>query len=209
MAASDELGRHLQDAKLLQNKKPTRAARAKNTARITDNLKLAELRKDLRIQEAPAPRTVQLEQPQRLDANASLNTAEKFEYEHDPKALKNPLLSQVQIDPSIYPFAGSEYPSGGRDMFGVFGDSCPDRWGRLTEAGPFLDDQNNGAAPPFVAIADIERASRALELDPDNTALDGRDWLRMLVAGASQIRKTSAISKESGEYVHLTPITWS
>ena len=55
--------------------------------------------------------------------------AEKFEYEYDPKALTNPLLSQVQIDPSIYPFEGSQYPADGRNMFGVFADSCPDRWG--------------------------------------------------------------------------------
>lgn len=150
---------------------------------------------------------------------------EKFEYEHDPNALKNPLLSQVQIDPSIYPFEGPQYPSGDRDIFGVFGDSCPDRWGRLlmkrrlerdirdglapkgtilresdyllgvhdqyrvgalryrlNGERAFLDDQHDVAAPPFVAIADLERASRALELDPDNTALGGRDWLRMLIA---------------------------
>ncbi|MEN0105574.1 MAG: HipA domain-containing protein [Pseudomonas sp.] len=150
---------------------------------------------------------------------------EKFEYEHDPKALANPLLSQVQIDPSLYPFEGPQYPANGRDMFGVFADSCPDRWGRLLmkrrlerdirdglasastilresdyllgvhdqyrvgalryrlhDEETFLDDHHTIAAPPFVAIAELERASQALERDPDNTSRDGRDWLRMLIA---------------------------
>lgn len=150
---------------------------------------------------------------------------EKFEYEHDPKALANPFLSQVQVDPSIYPFEGPQYPANGRDMFGVFADSSPDRWGRLLmkrrlerdirdglaakgtllresdyllgvhdqyrvgalryrlgEQGAFLDDQHDFAAPPLVAIAELERASQAIERDPDNTSLDGRDWLRMLIA---------------------------
>ncbi|MFN3581375.1 MAG: helix-turn-helix domain-containing protein [Pseudomonas sp.] len=74
VAASDELGRHLQDAKLLPNKKPARAVRAKNTARETEYLKLTEPLKAQVVQEAPARRTVQLEQDEQLDAKASLNT---------------------------------------------------------------------------------------------------------------------------------------
>ncbi|HBT58433.1 MAG: toxin HipA [Pseudomonadales bacterium] len=131
----------------------------------------------------------------------------------------------VQIDPSILPYEGSQYPPNGRDMFGVFGDSCPDRWGRLLMKrrlerdirdglapkgsilresdyllgvhdqyrvgalryrphgeGAFLDNTDNVAAPPFVAITELERASQALERDPNNTSRDGRDWLRMLIA---------------------------
>lgn len=76
LAASDELGRHLQDAKLLPNKnqKPTRAGRTKNTGRIIGNRKLTEPPTFQRIQEAAAPRTVQLGQNERLEANGSLNT---------------------------------------------------------------------------------------------------------------------------------------
>jgi serine/threonine-protein kinase HipA len=165
--------------------------------------------------------------PQRLGWLHAWNKGaiEKFEYEHDPEALTNPLLSLVQIDPSILPYEGSQYPPNGRDMFGVFGDSCPDRWGRLLMKrrlerdirdglapkgsilresdyllgvhdqyrvgalryrphgeGAFLDNTDNVAAPPFVAITELERASQALERDPNNTSRDGRDWLRMLIA---------------------------
>ena len=48
--------------------------------------------------------------------------------------------------------------------------------------GAFLDNTDNVAAPPFVAITELERASQALERDPNNTSRDGRDWLRMLIA---------------------------
>jgi transcriptional regulator with XRE-family HTH domain len=76
LAASDELGRHLQDAKLLpdKNQKPTRAVRTKNTVRIIGNAKLAQPLKVQRAQESPVPRSVQLGQNGQHDANGSLNT---------------------------------------------------------------------------------------------------------------------------------------
>lgn len=165
--------------------------------------------------------------PQRLGWLHARKTrqSEKFEYENDPTALKNPALSKVQIDPGIGPFIGAQYPAGGRDMFGVFGDSSPDRWGRmlmkrrlerdirdelvptdkrldesdyllgvhdlyrvgalryrLNDQGNFVDDQKNVAAPPFVELRALERASRELENDPENRASAGREWLRMLIA---------------------------
>lgn len=51
----------------------------------------------------------------------------------------------------------SDYLLGAHDQFRV--DAL--RY-RLKEGGPFLDDQDNVAAPPLVAIADLERASQAL-----------------------------------------------
>lgn len=76
LAASDELGRHLQDAKLLANKNPksTRTGGGKNTVRIIGNPKPAEPLKVRRIEPHPAPRTARIEQSENLDANESLNT---------------------------------------------------------------------------------------------------------------------------------------
>jgi serine/threonine-protein kinase HipA len=57
---------------------------------------------------------------------------------------------------------------------------------KLTPNGPFLDDQDGSAAPPFVRLRELEAASRALEDDPndDDPATDA--WLRLLLApGAS------------------------
>ena len=53
---------------------------------------------------------------------------------------------------------------------------------RRDDAGPFLDDQHHTAAPPFVQLRALEAASGALERDEDNTASEGEEWLRMLIA---------------------------
>ena len=53
---------------------------------------------------------------------------------------------------------------------------------RLDDAGEFLDNQHDLAAPPFVQLRKLEAASLALERDEDNTAAQGDQWLRMLIA---------------------------
>lgn len=53
---------------------------------------------------------------------------------------------------------------------------------RNNDTGAFLDDQHNVAAPPFMQLRALEAASLALERDEDNTAPQGDDWLRMLIA---------------------------
>ena len=37
----------------------------------------------------------------------------------------------VTLDPGLAPVRGEQFPTGGRDNFGVFLDSAPDRWGRV------------------------------------------------------------------------------
>lgn len=57
---------------------------------------------------------------------------------------------------------------------------------KLAPDGPFLDDRDGNAAPPFVRLRELEAASRALEADAngDDPATD--HWLRLLLApGAS------------------------
>jgi len=53
---------------------------------------------------------------------------------------------------------------------------------RRNDEGPFLDDQNDIAAPPFVQLRALEAASLALERDENNTASEADEWLRMLIA---------------------------
>jgi serine/threonine-protein kinase HipA len=53
---------------------------------------------------------------------------------------------------------------------------------RRDEEGPFLDDQYDIAAPPFVKLRALEAASLALERDKDNMASEADEWLRMLIA---------------------------
>jgi serine/threonine-protein kinase HipA len=53
---------------------------------------------------------------------------------------------------------------------------------RRDDAGDFLDNRHDVAAPPFVRLRELETASLALERDEDNTAEQGGEWLRMLIA---------------------------
>lgn len=136
---------------------------------------------------------------------------EIFEFEYDKKALADPSLNFIQLDPEIMLYEGAQYPIPPKDKFGAFSDSCPDRWGRMLmkrrferdirdglcdkdshlyesdyllgvhdlyrvgalrykreDAGEFLDNRIDVAAPPFTEIASLERVSRAIEEDPDN-----------------------------------------
>ncbi|MCD8076246.1 MAG: type II toxin-antitoxin system HipA family toxin [Lachnospiraceae bacterium] len=39
--------------------------------------------------------------------------------------------ASIPLDPDLQLYAGRQYNSGEKELFGVFSDSCPDRWGRL------------------------------------------------------------------------------
>jgi serine/threonine-protein kinase HipA len=57
---------------------------------------------------------------------------------------------------------------------------------KLRPDGPFLDDHDGSAAPPFVRLRELEAASRALEDDTNNDDPATDEWLRLLLApGAS------------------------
>ncbi len=57
---------------------------------------------------------------------------------------------------------------------------------KLSENGPFLDDRDGSAAPPFVRLRELEAASRAIESDTNNDDPATDEWLRLLLApGAS------------------------
>ena len=51
-----------------------------------------------------------------------------FEYEED--WLKSNQI-QVTLDPDLVFYEGRQYARDGQNLFGIFQDSCPDRWGRL------------------------------------------------------------------------------
>lgn len=53
---------------------------------------------------------------------------------------------------------------------------------RRDDAGDFVDNRHDVAAPPFVQLRELEAASLALERDEDNTSEEGGEWLRMLIA---------------------------
>jgi serine/threonine-protein kinase HipA len=73
---------------------------------------------------------------------------------------------------------------------------------KLNDEGNFLDDRDGVAAPPLVELRALEQASLALENDPDNTALQGREWLKMLIAPGGSLggaRPKASIEDEQGQ----------
>jgi serine/threonine-protein kinase HipA len=148
---------------------------------------------------------------------------EQFDFEFDGAALAHPALRNLYLDPQLKIVSGLQHPAHGTHNFGVFADSCPDRWGRMLmrrrlerdqrsgmaaktarlyesdyllgvhdsfrigalrylrdDAGAFLDNQHNMAAPPFVRLRALEAACAGLERDDNSAQLDG--WLKMLMA---------------------------
>ncbi len=80
---------------------------------------------------------------------------------------------------------------------------------RLDDAGDFLDNQHGAAAPPFVQLRELEAASLALERDEDNTAAEGDDWLRMLIAPGGSLGgarpKASVVDPEGQLWIAKFP----
>jgi len=54
---------------------------------------------------------------------------ESYSFEYDYEWLSSANL-RVSLDPELGTFSGRQYPSG-KNIFGLFADSSPDRWGRV------------------------------------------------------------------------------
>lgn len=146
---------------------------------------------------------------------------ETFSFEYDGAWL--PSARSIELDPALRLLPGPQFVAAGRDYFGVFLDSAPDRWGRVLldrrEAyrarregraaralreldyllgvydghrlgalrfrlggGPFLDDDARLASPPWTSLAELERASLALERGDAEEHPDYGRWLGLLLA---------------------------
>ncbi len=53
-----------------------------------------------------------------------------FAFEYDSNWLQNN-QAQTMLDPALAFYSGRQYASGNNSLFGIFMDSCPDRWGRV------------------------------------------------------------------------------
>lgn len=58
-----------------------------------------------------------------------LRGGESYSFEYDPAWLKK-TNAAIRLDPELLPYVGRQYPSG-KNVFGVFADAAPDRWGRM------------------------------------------------------------------------------
>lgn len=55
---------------------------------------------------------------------------ESYSFEYDADWLKSS-ANYRYLDPDLQLYAGRQYPTGAKNVFGLFADSSPDRWGRL------------------------------------------------------------------------------
>ncbi|MCD8014322.1 MAG: type II toxin-antitoxin system HipA family toxin [Lachnospiraceae bacterium] len=53
---------------------------------------------------------------------------ELFSFEYDSLWMKQ---AGTSLDPDLQLYSGRQYTSGDKPLFGIFADSCPDRWGRM------------------------------------------------------------------------------
>lgn len=155
----------------------------------------------------------------------TLRGKESCSFEYDEQWLKTH-PGQYFLDPDLQLYRGRQYTPMDKVLFGIFADSCPDRWGRmlmrrreailaaregrkptqlsetdyllgvhdegrmgalrfsLQLGGPFLSCDSDMAAPPWVALRELEAASLAFEQNEDT--LNDR-WLRQLLAPGSSL----------------------
>ena len=66
------------------------------------------------------------------------------------------LLLRLLLDPNLQMFAGRQYPIGDKDVFGIFADSSPDRWGLvlMTRRERIIADQE-GRKPKKLLNSDF------------------------------------------------------
>lgn len=80
---------------------------------------------------------------------------------------------------------------------------------RLDDAGDFLDNRHDEAAPPFVKLRELEAASLALERDSDNSAEAAAKWLRLLIAPGGSLGgarpKASVMDPEGNLWIAKFP----
>ena len=69
---------------------------------------------------------------------------ETFSFEYDPAWLSS-AESSFSLDPDLALYRGRQYVPLNKQLFGLFSDSCPDRWGRLLMKRKEAIDARNDA----------------------------------------------------------------
>jgi len=174
---------------------------------------------------------------------------EIFSFEYDADWLKSP--HGQSLDPSLSLFEGPQYAPVSQNNFGVFLDSCPDRWGRMlmlrreaqqareekrperkllesdylpgvhdshrmgglrfktTPDGPFLDDNQHLASPPWTSLRELEQVSLNLEQDDAADDPNYSKWLKMLIAPGGSLGgarpKASVIDNQGALWIAKFP----
>ena len=88
----------------------------------------------------------------------NLRGKETCSFEYHSEWLKNNAARSF-LDPDLQLYQGRQYAPMDKSLFGIFSDSCPDRWGRLLmrrreaiDAAPFFGLTTDSAAKEAAAI---------------------------------------------------------
>jgi serine/threonine-protein kinase HipA len=109
---------------------------------------------------------------------------EIFEFSMSETALHDPALAKQMLDPRISLFPGPQFASATDEIFGVFKDSSPDRWGEMLikrrferdkRAGLIASNVRLGAADFLLGVHDAFRVGALrYKIAPDGPFLDNR-----------------------------------
>lgn len=128
-------------------------------------------------------------------------TSEIISFEYHPDYLAS--RHAIAIDPQLPLLPGPHYPVRGHELFGVFRDTAPDRWGRmLMERREALEAHDTGhkiqhlGEWAFLAgVSDFTRmgALRLRRTEPPHTFVDDRE---LSAPPATRLRKLQAVARE-------------
>lgn len=147
-----------------------------------------------------------------------LRGKEVFSFGYDEKWLDSP--NKIFIDPDLLLFGGRQYPPANKSLFGVFTDSCPDRWGRtLLQRKEAIEARLEKRAPRklyesdyLIGIEDFSRmGALRFKRDPNGPFLAESDensvpiWtsIRELEQAAILLDASSDIDKKTAKRLEL------
>ncbi len=81
---------------------------------------------------------------------------EVFEFEFDAAALAHPQIGDALLDPRLGQYLGPQHPRAGDEIFGLFADASPDRWGRMLMRRRHERDQRAGVVPKSARLAESD-----------------------------------------------------
>ncbi len=140
----------------------------------------------------------------------NVGTRESFSFAFHPEFLDN---HRIFLDPDLAPDSGRQYLNG-KKLFGIFSDSCPDRWGRtllkkkeLLRARAATEKPRTLTEKDFlVGIADkLRLGALRLKLDPEGQFVASEDslavppWVRLreLEDAALHVEKDDDLKDEN------------
>ncbi len=139
---------------------------------------------------------------------------EIFSFSYDKKWISNGFAQK--LDPDLQLFSGDQYLEEGKSNFGIFTDSCPDRWGRiLMQKREAVLARNEGRIPRklhesnyLLGVYDGNRmGALRFKLDLDGDFLNNKTefatppWARLRELEQASLKIEEAKDETSKEYI--------